>query len=233
MEDAGAARKPPSKRTRPIDEAVLFAVGHRIRIDALAILAEGRHSVSEIAEILGEDVRLVGNHIRKLFEAGCIEAAGTAQVRNVTEHFYRAVTMPYISDEAYQAMPVAARRDVIGLIIQSITAEAMASFRAGKLEADKDAWMLWDSLDLDAKGRRELADEMETRYERLLKIQTKSAARIAKSGEAGTPTVVVLMGFERSRRGRPEKGFLLPDEQVVEEAETGAPSKHKVQKGLD
>jgi DNA-binding transcriptional ArsR family regulator len=211
LEDADAVRKPPSERTRPIDEAVLFAVGHRIRVDALAILAEGTHSVNEIAEMLDEDVRLVGNHIRKLFDAGCIEAAGTAQVRNVTEHFYRAVTMPYISDEAYRAMSPKARREIIGLIIQSIMAESMASFQCRKLEKDEDAWLLWDSLDLDAEGRRELAAELEARYSRFLKIKKKSEARMAKSGEKGVPTVVALMGFERSRRGRPEKGFLPTD----------------------
>lgn len=217
MEDTQPARKPQSERSRPIDEAVLFAVGHRIRIEALAILAEGKHSVSEIAQILGEDVRLVGNHIRSLYEAGCIEAVGTVKVRNVTEHFYRAVTMPYISDEAYRAMSEEERREIIGLIIQAITAEALASFRAGKLERDENAWLLWDALDLDAQGRRELAGELETRYSRFLEIKANSEARMAASGESGTPTVVSLLGFERSRRGRPDKGFLPPDGPPAEE----------------
>ncbi len=212
MDDASAARKPPSERTRPIDEAVLFAVGHRIRLDALAILAEGTYSVSEIAKMLDADVRLVGNHVRSLFEAGCIEAAGTETVGNFTEHFYRAVTMPFISDKAYRAMSPDDRHEIIGLIIQAIMAEAMASFQAGKLKADEDAWLLWDAMDLDAEGRRELAKELETRYARFLEIKAKSEKRMEKTGEEGIPTVVALLGFERSRRGRPEEGFLPPDE---------------------
>jgi DNA-binding transcriptional ArsR family regulator len=216
QDEATTTRKPASERKRPIDDAVAYAVGHRIRIDALAILAEGKHSPSEIADILGEDVSLIGNHVRELFECGCIESAGTANVRNATEHFYRAVTLPYISDEAYRAMPQATRREIIGLIIQAIVAEVMASFRAAKMETDEDLWMVWDSMNLDAKGRRELADELAARYERFLEIKANSAGRLAESDEVGTMTIVTLMGFERSRPGRPKSGFPAfpePDEQ--------------------
>jgi DNA-binding transcriptional ArsR family regulator len=212
LDEPGTTRKPPSERKRAIDDAVAYAVGHRIRIDALAILAEGKHSPNEIAEILGEDVSLIGNHVRELFDSGCIESAGTAKVRNATEHFYRAVTLPYVSDEAYREMPHETRREIIGLIIQAITAEVMASFRAGKLEADEDLWMVWDSMNLDAQGRRELGDELAARYERFIEIKAKSASRLAKSGDTGTMTLVALMGFERSRPGRPKSGYpAFPD----------------------
>jgi DNA-binding transcriptional ArsR family regulator len=203
---------PPSERNRPIDQAVVFALGHRIRLDALAILAEGTHSPSEIAEMLGEDRRVVSNHIRKLFEAGCIEEVRTATVRNVTERFYRALTMPYISDETYRAMTHEDRKEIIALIIQSLTAEVMASFRAGKIEADNNAWMAWDALDLDEEGREELSKELAIRYERLLAIKRRNAKRLTKAGDAGVPTVVALMGFTRSRHGRPARGYLSDDE---------------------
>jgi DNA-binding transcriptional ArsR family regulator len=211
LEDSDGTRVPPSERSRPVDEAVVFALGHRIRLDALAILAEGAHSPSEIAKLLGEDRRVVSNHLRKLFEAGCIEEVSSKTVRNATERFFQALTMPYISDETYRAMTPDERREIIALIIQSIMAEVMAAFLAGKLETDEDLWLAWDALELDEKGRRELAKELEVRYERFLAIKEKSAKRRAKSGEASTPTVVALMGFPRSRHGRPEKGYFPAD----------------------
>jgi DNA-binding transcriptional ArsR family regulator len=210
--EPATTRKPPAERKRAIDDAVAYAVGHRIRIDALAILAEGKHSPSQIAEILGEDVSLVGNHIRELYESGCIESAGTAKVRNATEHFYRALELPYVDGEEYGEMSQETRRELIGLIIQAIVAEVMASFRAAKMETDEDLAMVWDSMNLDALGRHEMAEELTARYERLKQIKAKSANRLAQSGEVGITTVVALMGFERSRPGRPESGYrAFPD----------------------
>lgn len=212
MAKTTSKRKPLSKRKRPIEEAVAHAVGNGTRIDALAILAEGKHSPSEIAKILGLPLRLVGNHIRELYECGCIEKAGTKKVRNVTQHFYTGLAIPYIDDETYREMPVKARREVISVLLQAIMAESLGSFRAGKMEADDDVYLLWDCLPLDAAGRRELADEMQAHYERILKIEKANAARLAETEESGTMTFVGLMAFERSRPGPPEKRYTTPFE---------------------
>jgi DNA-binding transcriptional ArsR family regulator len=213
LKEATAVRKPTSERKRSVEEAVAYAVGNGTRIDALAILAEGKHSPSQIAGILGVDTRLVGNHIRELYECGCIESAGTTTVRNVTQHFYRALAIPYFSDEAYQEMPMEARREIIAVLIQAIVAETMASFRAGKMEADDDVYLLWDCVSLDEEGKHELTDEMEAHYERILEIRDRNADRLAEAGESGATTLVSLMAFERSREGRPEKRYENPFEE--------------------
>ncbi len=66
-EAAEARRKPPAERKREMDEAVAFALGNPIRNEALAILAEGKRSTNELAQIMGVGVKLLGNHIRRLF----------------------------------------------------------------------------------------------------------------------------------------------------------------------
>lgn len=203
-----ALGKLATERKRPIDDAVAYAVGHRVRIDALAILNEGRASPNEISKIIGESVSMVGHHIKELFDSGCIETAGTEQVRGATEHFYRAVTLPYVSDKAYSAMSLETRRELVGLIIQAIMAEILASFRARKLETDDDLWLTWQCLNLDAQGRREVADEQTESYARLVEIQARNATRLAESGEVGDTAVVAMMGFERSRPGRPAGGYV-------------------------
>ena len=197
-----------SKRKRAIDDAVAYAVGHRIRIDALAILNEGKASPSEIAKTLDESVSMVGHHIKELFDSGCIESVGTAQVRGATEHFYRAVTLPYVSDEEYRTLPLETRRELVGLIIQAIMAKVLASFRAKRLETDEDLCLTWQCLNLDEQGRREVADEQAESYARILDIQARSATRLAEAGRTGTTNVVAMMGFERSRPGRPPGGYV-------------------------
>lgn len=214
MKEAATKRTPRSERKRPADEAVAYAVGNGTRIDALAILAEGKRSPSEIAEILGIDTQLVGNHIRELFACGCIESAGTKKVRNVTQHFYTALARPHITDGAYEKMSLKARQEVIGVLIQAMVAETMASFRAGKMEADDDVCLMWDCVGLDARGKRQVSEETQAHFERILEIEKESAKRMAKSGEAEITTLVSLNAFERSRPGQLEKRYSdpLPEE---------------------
>jgi DNA-binding transcriptional ArsR family regulator len=201
-------RKPVAERTKEkIDDAVVYAVGHRIRTDALSILNDGKASPNEIAEIMGEDVKKVGNHIRELFDAGCIESAGNTKVRNATEHFYRAVTMPYIDEAEYRAMPLPVRRELCALIIQAIMAEVLASLRAGKVETDDDVRLSWQRLNVDAEGKKEVAAVLKGTAEQLFDIQARNAARLVESKETGTTEIVAMMGFERNRSGRPDGGY--------------------------
>ena len=188
---------------RSIEEAVAYAVGHRIRIDALAILNEGTASPNEIAKMIGEGVSKVGHHVKELFDSGCIEFVGTEQRRGATEHFYRAIARPFISDEEARELPEETKREFAALILQAIMAEGLAALRAGKMDADEDIWMSWRSVNLDEQGRREVADEQAASYARIEEIEARCASRLVKSGETGTSTVIAAMGFERSRTGRP------------------------------
>jgi DNA-binding transcriptional ArsR family regulator len=205
------------ERKRGVGDALAYAVGHRIRLDALAILAEGRHSPNEIAAMLRKNVSTVARHIRELYESGCIEFIGTEQVRGATEHFYRAVALPEISDEEYRALSPEARLEIIGLIVQAILAETLASLEAGKLETDENLAMLWDCVPVDEDGRQEILMERTESYERMNQIKAANINRLAKArkeaierGEkppTGTTMIVTSMAFERSRPGRPERGY--------------------------
>ncbi len=188
---------------RSIEEAVAYAVGHRIRIGALSILNEGTASPNEIAKMIGEGVSKVGHHVKELFDSGCIEFVGTEQRRGATEHFYRAIARPFISDEEARGLPEETKREFAALILQAIMAEGLASLRAGKMDSDEDIWMSWRSVNLDEQGRREVADEQAASYARIEEIEARCASRLVESSDAGTSTVVAAMGFERSRAGRP------------------------------
>lgn len=206
-EEAAVGRKPRNERKRTMDEAVRVALGNWIRNEALSILAEGKRSTSELAKMMGLDVKVLGNHIRELYDCGCIEDAGTATKGNVTERFYRAVILPYITDDAYRAMSQEERRDVNGVTVQSILSETLSSYRAGKMEADENLWLLWDALNLDAQGRREIAEEYAESYERMKDIGGRAAARLCESGETGTTTIITATAFQRSRPRRPERSY--------------------------
>ncbi len=209
---AAAPRMPHDARTREMDEAVAYALGNKIRNQALVILAEGPRSSKELAKMMGLGTRLVSNHISRLYKAGCIEIAFTAERGNVTEVFYRTVILPYITDEAYRKMTMMERRDVNGVTTQNILTETLAAYRAGKMDDDEDLWLLWDALMCDEQARKEIAQEQAESYERQKDIAGRAATRLCESGEVGQTTIIVSMAFDRSRAELPERRYVPPTE---------------------
>lgn len=187
-------------KSRSIEEAVSYALGHRIRIEVLGILNEGVRSPSELARLIRQPLSTVGHHIKELRESGCIELARTEQRRNASEHFYRAVQLPFVSDDEANELPPEVKQEYAAVILQAVTAEGMASLWAGKMGSDDAIRMCWRWFNLDAQGRQELADEQRESWERIVDIEARAAGRRAESGEAATSIVVSMMGFERSRR---------------------------------
>ncbi len=210
MEPTSAAepRMPRDARTREMDEAVAYALGNKIRNQALVILAEGPRSSKELAKMMGLGVRRVSNHISRLYKAGCIEIAHTAERGNVTEVYYRTVILPYITDEAYRKMTMRERHDVNGVTTQNVLTEMLAAYRAGKLDSDEELWLLWDALMCDEQARKEIAQEQAESYERQKAIAGRAATRLSKSGEVGQTTIIVSMAFDRCRAQLPERRYV-------------------------
>lgn len=204
------ARMPRDARKREMNEAVAYAVGHKIRNQALAILAEGARSSSELGKIMKLGVKRVSNHITELYKSGCIEIAHTVKKGNLDEVFYRTVILPYITDEAYRRMTMDERHDVNGVTMQNIANEMLAAYQAGKLDNDDDLWLLWDALTLDRQARREIAQEKAESYERQKAIAGGAATRLAESGEVGETTIIASMAFDRCRPQLPERRYVPP-----------------------
>lgn len=119
-----AGRVPVKKRTKLPDDMPTYAVGHPIKLTALIALHERDQSAVEIADRLGVDVRWVTNHLRDLYDAGCIEFVGyKAGTRNIKRAVYRAIARPLIDDETHRAMSQMERRASAGVLVQWITAE--------------------------------------------------------------------------------------------------------------
>lgn len=195
-------------RKRSIEDAVSYAVAHGIRVDILCYLNEAARSPSELAELMGYPLSTIEHHIKELLASCSIELARVAAVRNTNEHFYRAVEVPFYTDEEMWAMPFETRQEIYGLILQSSTAEAMAAFRAGKVSNDPHVCMAWRWFNLDAQGRKDMADENARSWQRRQEIEAESADRRAKTGEAPVSVIVSLNAYERCRNfdGRPARG---------------------------
>jgi DNA-binding transcriptional ArsR family regulator len=192
-----ATPKPEQKRS--LEEAVSYSVGHRIRIEILCILNEGTHSASELARLVRQPLTTIGHHLKELVNSRSIEVARIEKVRNTDQHYYRAIEMPLVTDEEAEMLPPEVKQEYAALILQTITAEGLGALWAGKMSNDPTVRMMWRWFNLDAQGRRELADEQRESWERIVEIESRATNRRAKSGEIATTMIVSWMGFERSR----------------------------------
>ena len=192
--------KAKGQRGKGIEEVVSYAVGHRTRIEILALLNEGVYTPDQIAKILGEPLSKVAHHIGELADGGAIELAKTEPVRNTTRHYYRAVSQPFVSEEEAERMPPQQRQIIVGLILQSIMAESMSAFWAGNMINDPAGTMLaWRWFNVDQEGKGEITAELAESWGRIQEIEARSAARRAESGEPAVSVIVALQGFQRNR----------------------------------
>lgn len=189
------------QRGKSIEEVIAYAVGHKIRVQVLTILSEGVYSPDEIARIIGEPTNKVSHHIKELLDAGSIELAKTEQVRNTLQHFYRAVEMPFYSDEEFAALTPYQRQVHVGLVLQTVMAEAMAAFWAGKMVNDPRLWTTSRWFNVDQRGREEIADEQARSWERMHEIEAQAVNRCAKSNDALNSVMVAQLGYMRERTG--------------------------------
>jgi len=199
-------RKPLKTRVRRPEDALTYAVNHWIRVEALAIFHEGEFTVGEVARLLDEDVKVVRDHIKHLYDSGCIELAGLKRNRPS----YRSLVLPVVGVEAYRAMSLEDRHDLNGAVVQGLHAEAVSSYRKRKMDVDENLCLVWQPLNLDTKGKRELLTHLTDAWKGAKEIQSRSADRMASSGEKGSFSIAAFLGFERGRAGRPMGGYHRP-----------------------
>jgi DNA-binding transcriptional ArsR family regulator len=197
-------------RPKGIDELVVFVVQHPIRVDALQVLNEREASAPEIARLIGEDLKTVGNHIKTLAELGCIELVRTEKKRGAEEHFYVASLRPHIGDAEWARLSPEARHEISALMFQAIVAEALAAFRNGKFDSRLNRHVSWQPLKLDEEGWDELMEELNESLERIGTIRTRAEERLLKSGGKGFQAIAAALGFERGLVGRAHRRWAIP-----------------------
>jgi DNA-binding transcriptional ArsR family regulator len=184
---------------RRVEDAVSYSLGHRIRIEVLAILNEGVHTPEELSRLIHQPLSRIGHHIKELLDDGSIELARIEQVRNAVQHYYRAVEVPFYSDEEIAAMPAEKKQATAGVILQAVMAEALAAFWAGKMINDPRVWLSWRWFNVDEQGREDIADEQARSWARVQEIEAESAGRCVESGDPTTSVIVTSLGYMRCR----------------------------------
>jgi DNA-binding transcriptional ArsR family regulator len=179
-----------------VDQRLVRAIGHPLRLRLLTIFNERVASPSDLAAELGEPIGNVSYHTRILARLGCVELVKTKQVRGAVEHYYRAVVRPVFSDEDWAELPMSIRKSLAGAVLTEIADDMGASAGEGGFDRD-EVHLSRSPLTLDQQGWQELNEALQELYDQALEIQAQSAARLHADGARDSEAAVLaLMLFE-------------------------------------
>ena len=191
-----------TKTKTGVDQRLVRAIGHPLRLRLLTIFNERVASPSDLAAELGEPIGNVSYHTRILARLGCVELVKTKQVRGAVEHYYRAVVRPVFSDDDWAELPLSIRKSLAGAVLTEIADDMGASANAGGFDRD-EVHLSRTVVALDKQGWQDLNEALQEAADRALEIQAESAARLQSDGATDSEAAaLVLMLFEPSAQGK-------------------------------
>jgi hypothetical protein len=186
-------KKPPEM----IDQRLIRALAHPLRIQILEILTERVASPNRLSVELEAGLSHVAYHTRALDKCGCLRLVKTAQRRGATEHFYKAAPHAFVGDRAWREVPRSVLGGVSAATLQTFLDKAIAALEAGTLDGRDDTIFRWMPLLLDQTGWKEVVSIMEEATNLVLAAHLQSQDRLASSGaEEAISAVIGLASFE-------------------------------------
>jgi len=206
--DAGQGHK---RHRGTLDQRLVRALGHPVRVQSLVILNERVASPNEISKELDQTVGHVSYHIKVLKECECIELVDTAPRRGAMEHYYRATDRAFLDAEEWASLPASIRPGMSASGLKTVFNDVSSALLAGTFDKRIDRHLSWTPMLVDERGWDELKSELEATLEKVFEIQSSSAERLAAEDAVGIPVSVAMMGFEAptssaGKVGPPKKG---------------------------
>jgi len=192
------------KRTETIDQRLVRALAHPLRIQILEVLTERVASPNGLSEQLDTGLSHVAYHTRALKKCGCLDLVDTAQRRGATEHFYKAAPGAFIGSPAWRNVPRTVRGGITAASLQTFMDKAVAAFEAGRIDDRDDTTLCWMPLRLDDRGWDEVTTILREATDRILAAQSRSNRRLtrARGNDEAISAVAAVANFETAGSGR-------------------------------
>jgi DNA-binding transcriptional ArsR family regulator len=185
---------PPSKEPA-IDQRIMKALSHPLRVRMLTLLNQKVSSPSELAEELDEPLGNVSYHMRFLADLKMVKLVRTEPRRGAVEHYYEALEPPLISDDDWAQLPVALRRSLSDSTLSDIARDLKGAAEEGGFDRE-NIHVSRVALMLDQQGWDELSGVLSEVLQRARSIQEQSNKRRKRSENGVIATALVLMQFE-------------------------------------
>ncbi len=185
-----------------VDQNLIKALGHPLRVKILSVLNERTISPSDLAEELDVSLSDVSYHVRELLRFEQIELVKTRPRRGAVEHYYRGVRRAMIPTDAWSQLPPAVQQAIAGQTFEMIMNDATEALAADAYNKRPDSHISWTPMVLDEVGWTELMVALDEALDRVLEVQAQASGRLADSKSEPTVSVTVgLAGFESTRGG--------------------------------
>jgi DNA-binding transcriptional ArsR family regulator len=185
-----------TKRGKRLKGALASAVAHPVRSRALTWMAERATSPAQIARELGVDTSSVNYHVQVLVEENLIELVGSRPVRGAIEHFYRAVELPFVSNEQEAERSSEDRRAFAETTVAIYAANVADAIDRGTMLKRSDHYLVRHALSVDEEGWTELSEAFGALMETVFDIKQTAAERMEGSSEKPIRVVAFENLFE-------------------------------------
>jgi DNA-binding transcriptional ArsR family regulator len=188
---------PPESRApdgETIDQNLVRALAHPMRVQILEALQGRTASPTELAKGFGQSLGVVSYHANALLEVECIELIATKPKRGTIEHFYTARPRSFIGHQDWRRAPLSVRGGVTSEALRTFVAKVGAALDADTIDSRDDTTLNWMPITVDERGWRETAEILDRALRELMEVATASRERLG--GGNGIPVVTGLAAFE-------------------------------------
>lgn len=155
------------------------AVAAPVRLRVMAALGEGPRSGAALAAALRMDARAVARHALPLERLGLV----TRSMGSARDRVYRLVQEPFFSDDAWDQLPIPARRATAASVLTQIQAMAAAAVDNGGFDR-REMHLTRSALELDEPGWRRASEILLDTYGRLNELAVEGAGPHAERATA-------------------------------------------------
>lgn len=177
-----------------IDQNLVSAVSHPMRVRILEALQGRTASPTELAREFRESLGVVAYHASALLDLGAIEQIRTKPKRGTIEHFYSAVPRSFIGHQDWRKVPLSVRGGVTGEAIRTFVAKVAAAIDANTIDTRDDTTLNWMPMTVDGEGWRRTAEILDRALQELQVVAIESRERLGE--DDGIPIVTALAAFE-------------------------------------
>jgi DNA-binding transcriptional ArsR family regulator len=178
-----------------IDQRIMKALSHPLRVRMLTLLNQRVASPSELADALDEPLGNVSYHMRFLADLKMVKLVRTEPRRGAVEHYYQALEAPLISAVDWAQLPVSLRRSLSDSTLSDIAQDLQGAAEAGGFDRE-NMHVSRTALVLDQQAWDELSAMLGELLERARKLQQESNKRQKRSPDGTIATALVLLQFE-------------------------------------
>ena len=176
-----------------IDPRLATALSHPVRVHIVSVLTTRLASVSEMAAEIDMPTKNVSYHVKVLEKLGCVELAEAKPVLGgrVFEHVYRATTLQYFDQDAWDQLDMKGKWEVVIPIMRMVSKDITESMKAGVFLDPDDNHISRTPLVVDNEGWEEVKAILADTLERVFEVRENVAARRDSESESESMAIKV------------------------------------------